>query len=141
MTRFRVGIIGIGSMGLLHQQALSKLGIDVMAVMSRQQEKGRAIAQRIGATYCRSIHELVQTGVDVVLVATPTVSHAQILLELIEEGVRNIFCEKPLVRTLEETEKIQEICKKERIRLGIGYKMRFESGFRMAKEMVARGII
>ncbi|MEN3188327.1 MAG: Gfo/Idh/MocA family oxidoreductase, partial [Atribacterota bacterium] len=42
---------------------------------------------------------------------------------------------------LEETEKIQEICKKERIRLGIGYKMRFESGFRMAKEMVARGII
>lgn len=141
MIRFQVGIIGIGGMGLLHQQALAKLGVGVVAVMSRQPERGRVIAQRMGAVYCQNVRELVKTGVNVVIVATPTASHAQILTELVEEGIRDIFCEKPLVSTLEETRRIKEICERERVRLGIGYKMRFEQGFRMAKEMVAQGTI
>ncbi|NSW76979.1 MAG: Gfo/Idh/MocA family oxidoreductase [Candidatus Atribacteria bacterium] len=112
MIRFRVGIIGIGGMGLLHQQALAKLGVGVVAVMSRQPERGRVIAQQMGAVYCQNVRELVKTGVNVVIVATPTASHAQILNELIEEGIRDIFCEKPLVSTLEETRRIKEICER-----------------------------
>lgn len=128
-------------MGLLHQQALDKLGIGVVAVMSHQPEKGRVIAQQMGAAYCQSVRELVQTGVNVVIVATPTASHAQILTALVEEGIKNLFCEKPLVSTLEEAQRIKEICVRERVRLGIGYKMRFEQGFRMVREMVAQGTI
>ncbi|MCX7667518.1 MAG: Gfo/Idh/MocA family oxidoreductase [Atribacterota bacterium] len=141
MTHFRVGIIGIGSMGLLHRQALTKLGVEVIAVMGRTREKGLMVAQQMGAIYCQSVPEMVKTGVNVVIVATPTASHAQILTELVEEGVKNIFCEKPLVNTLEEAQRIRKMCEKEGVRLGIGYKMRFEHGFQMMKEMVEQGII
>jgi|YNPBryulayer2012_1023412.scaffolds.fasta_scaffold02757_4 myo-inositol 2-dehydrogenase/D-chiro-inositol 1-dehydrogenase len=138
MTPFRVGIVGIGSMGLLHHQALARLGVEVVSVMSRQKERGFAIAQQIGASYCRTLDELAKTGIDVAIVATPTASHAEILQGLIERGIRYIFCEKPLTRTLQEAQQVAELCRKKKVTMGIGYKMRFEGAFRMAREMITQ---
>ncbi|MGC8778673.1 MAG: Gfo/Idh/MocA family protein [Candidatus Caldatribacteriaceae bacterium] len=135
---FRAGIVGTGGMGILHQQALTKLGIPVVAIMSRRKEAGLVTAQRINALYCQTIDELVKAGIDMAIVATPTESHGQIVVELIERGVKCIFCEKPLTRTWEEAKKIHELCEKKRIALGIGYKMRFEKGFQTVKERLDR---
>ncbi|MGQ9473742.1 MAG: Gfo/Idh/MocA family protein, partial [Candidatus Caldatribacteriaceae bacterium] len=65
----------------------------------------------------------------------------EIITGLAQRGVKKIFCEKPLTRTMEEARKIKEICEKENVVLGIGYKMRFERSFMISKAIVEEGKI
>ncbi|GEM_PF-1601360 len=137
----KIGMIGIGGIAASHWQALQRIGAPVVAVMSRNPEKGLPVAEKWGATYCSTVSELVKTGVEVVIVATPTESHAAIIHALVREGVKRIFCEKPLARTLKEARSVEEICCEQGVFLGVGYKMRFETGFRTAKESLEEGKI
>ena len=56
-------------------------------------------------------------------------------------GMKNIFCEKPVGVSLEETEEICRICKEYGVNIGVGYKMRFEGIFAMAHSLVSQGRI
>ena len=74
---FGVGISGGGTIGRVHAQALAQMSsADLIAVAEPQEDPGRSLAPEHGATWYRSIDEMLEQGeIDVVIVATPSGLH------------------------------------------------------------------
>ena len=64
-----------------------------------------------------------------VIIATPTHTHFDIIQKCIKSGIKNIFVEKPLVKTFEESKKIINLVKKNNIKISVGLIERFNSIF------------
>ncbi|WP_210481919.1 Gfo/Idh/MocA family protein [Naasia sp. SYSU D00948] len=105
-------MIGAGFMGAVHSQAWSSVARffpgprPVLAVLgARNPESTRAAADRLGwreaSTDWREI--VARDDIDVVDIATPGDSHAEIAIAALEAG-KHVICEKPLANTVEEAE-------------------------------------
>lgn len=95
---FKVGIVGIGFIGMRHIDAISRIpGAKIVAVADYFEERARQVAEAIGAEYaCRSVDEmLANCEVDIVHNCTPTSMHYEVSRRAIEAG-KAIYCEKPL---------------------------------------------
>ncbi len=110
--QYRVAMIGAGFMGAVHSQAWSSVARffpgprPVLAVLgARNPESTRAAADRLGwheaSTDWREI--VARDDIDVVDIATPGDSHAEIGIAALEAG-KHVLCEKPLANTVEEAE-------------------------------------
>ena len=117
----RAGIIGAGVMGRVHANALSRIeGVRVVAFGSRTVPPATAdLARRIGADLLPSAEAvLARPDVDVVVVATPTDTHLEIVRAAAQAGKR-IICEKPLARTIEEGEALLDAAGRAGVRLAV----------------------
>src|SRR4029077_2116239 len=91
-----VGIVGIGRIGGLHASTLGALA-DVTGVTLTDTDAPRAreAAAAIGATAVESPEALIAAGIDAIVIATPTPTHAP-LLRLAADAGLPAFCEKPV---------------------------------------------
>jgi UDP-N-acetylglucosamine 3-dehydrogenase len=96
----RVGLVGIGMMGRNHARVLSSLdGVRLVAVADPAGDPHRAA----GATLVVStVTELIERGIDMAVVATPTAYHLESGLELAAAGVPTMI-EKPLAIDVHES--------------------------------------
>ena len=80
----------------MHVPALRAAGFDVVALVGRDGERTARRAARLDvARSCTSLADaLALPGVDVVAVATPPATHADLAVEAAEAG-RHVICEKP----------------------------------------------
>lgn len=82
-------------------------------------------------------HELIEyakENLDAVSVLTPTPTHTEIVLALINAGV-NVICEKALSPSVEDASKIKEALNRQKSFLAVTYNY---SGFAMVRELKAR---
>jgi len=93
----RVGIVGAGSIGVVHAMAARRAGADVVAAVGSAPDRARQAAAKVGAGQgYPDLGALLIDGVaDVVHVCTPNVSHADLALASIRARV-HVVCEKPL---------------------------------------------
>jgi len=70
--------------------------------------------------------------IDAIVVATPAVTHGEIVLKAIEAG-KHVFVEKPLSMTITEAEAIVKSAKRTGLKIAVGYQHRFISSHRIAK--------
>lgn len=63
--------------------------------------------------------------IDVVYVVTPTATHAGFCLEIAAAG-KHVWCEKPMAMTVPECQSIIDACRKNGVKLSIGYRMQHE---------------
>jgi len=63
--------------------------------------------------------------IDVVYIVVPTGLHAKYAIMAAAAG-KHVFCEKPMAMTVEECDAIIATCKRNRVRLAIGYRMQHE---------------
>jgi len=79
---------------------------------------------------------------DVVVIATPTATHLQVLVTVIRESKpRAIICEKPLTYDISEATKMVESCEAIGIRLFVNYMRRSDSAVIEVKSRIDKGII
>jgi predicted dehydrogenase len=97
-----------------------------------------AVARDFNATAVNSIEELLQSGIDAVYVASPVNMHPSHVITC-AAGKKHILCEKPLGMTIEETEKMISVCKKEGVLLGTSFMMRFLSQHQSALKIINEG--
>lgn len=92
----RVGVVGYGTMGQVHSQALQSIPGAELVVVADPDPERQAQAQRdYGVDTVGSIEELLQAvDVDLVDICTPTYLHASIFQEALKAG-KHIFCENP----------------------------------------------
>lgn len=103
MPNLRVGVLGLGAMGRHHVRNARALdGFDLVAVADPGGDRFKVAGD---AELCASVHELITTGVDAVIVAAPTVFHEEAALRLAEAGVHTLV-EKPLAVDSEAGERI-----------------------------------
>lgn len=75
---------------------------------------------------------------DVVVIASPDATHANILTALVLMGPKVVLCEKPLTLNPDETKKIVQLYKENNIGLVINYSRRFIPEYQMIEEKLAK---
>ena len=90
-------VIGTGFIGVVHVDALRRLGVDVVGVLGSTAERGRERAAEAGLppAYGSLDELLADDRVDVVHVTSPNDRHVEHAAAVIAAG-RHVVCEKPL---------------------------------------------
>jgi len=107
-TSLRIGLIGTGSHTREHLLPAVRAtpGIEVTIVCSRRLEHARALAHQYGvATSTDRWLEVLDAGVDAVIVCGPPELHAEVTAECLRRG-KPVFVEKPPAIGLAELEKL-----------------------------------
>lgn len=138
----RVGVIGYGTMGKIHSQALQEIPNAKLVIVADPDSERRAQAERdFGVDVVSNLEELLRTtDVDLVDICAPTYLHESIMTEAIK-AQKHIFCEKPLARSLEEGKRLVELGKGYEKKIGIGHVVRFAPAYTGIKDSVQSGEI
>jgi len=136
-----VAFLGAGRMGQTHLRNLSGLP-DVKVVVVADPKLGAAEEAQ---ALCGAEHALADPeqaihypGVDVVVIVTPTDTHAG-LIELAANAGKAIFSEKPIALDLEQTARVVGIVHGNGVPLQLGFMRRFDPGYAAAKQKIDAG--
>jgi predicted dehydrogenase len=145
--KVRVGVIGVGSRGLLLLHYLNelseKINIEVIAVCDNYEPHyQRAIKKTDGkAKAFYDYKELLDIKeIDAVIVATPLHQHAHITIDALMAG-KHVFCEKAMARTLEDVKRMADTHYETGKVLQIGHQRLFDPRYLKAVELINAGKI
>lgn len=132
----RVGVIGLGSMGLNHARVYSEIeGVDLVAVADVSPERLKTATCRTYGDYRRMLTE---ERLDAVSVCVPTLLHREVALAAVARGVA-LLVEKPIAATLDEGRAIDDAARKAGVPLMIGHVERFNPAVLEVKRRLAAG--
>ena len=134
---FNVLIVGLGQIGMgydlnldskkyvySHASAFDQHeGFNLIGGVDTDSELCKVFEGKYGGKiYSDTIEALRENEPDIVVIATSTESHKQILQDVIEYSQpKVILCEKPLSYSLKEANEIHELCKDNNIKLFVNY--------------------
>lgn len=135
-----VGIIGPGYFGGFHARAVISIeGLELVAVAGNTPASVNEFAQSYGCrTYLDWRALVADTGVDVVVIATPHYLHTEIALEAARTG-KAILLEKPMAGTFEESEAIAAGVTAAGVFCAVGFVNRFARAYQTAKQILDSG--
>lgn len=132
----RAGLIGLGSMGRHHARNLAALdGVELVAVVDPGGDRFNASQ---GKPVLNSVDELIDAGVDYVMVAAPTGLHEEIALQLADAGIHTMV-EKPLAATLEGGKRIVAAFKARDLVGAVGHVERFNPALQEMRRRIQAG--
>ena len=142
----RIAVIGLGRMGRFYAQTLARLGpkVELYAVADPDPRARAAVQSELGLSRVFDSAEAVigLKEIDALVVATPTSTHAQVLIAAAQAGqLKAIFSEKPLALSLADTHEVIDAIERAGILLQVGFMRRFDPGFRRAFESIQAGKI
>lgn len=139
VTIVRVGVIGLGAMGVNHVRVYSQLGVEVAGIVDVDASRGRPLAAKYHTSYhSNSDALLADPRVDAVSIATPTSTHAEIATRALLAG-KHVLLEKPITDTTAAGEKLIELAKQQGLVLAVGHIERHNPVVGLAKEMLSQG--
>lgn len=101
----RIGVVGTGALGQHHARILCDLqGANMRGVYDVDAERAREIAEAHGTVAVASLDALLD-DCEAVVVAAPTVAHAELAGEALGRGL-HVLIEKPIASSVEEAEQI-----------------------------------
>lgn len=124
---YKVAIVGTGAIAGLHGEVLKKQGVEISKVYDIKKEKANNFARKYLSTkeVCNSLEEVIEDKNTIVAVLTPPNTHYTILTNLIKNGAKNIFCEKPLVLEENHLSEIEKLVASTKTNIMIGQSYRF----------------
>lgn len=131
----KVGILGLGSIGMRHAKNLIDLGHEVIGY---DPDENKMLALRKGLTPTRD--ELFKT-VKAVVSATPIDQHVHDLQSAVEHGVP-ILIEKPIAG--EESHELMDLLREaehDELPIMVGYNLRFHDVAIRLKDMIDKGVL
>ena len=137
MQTLRFGIIGLGNIAPVHAAAIAGTpDAELVAVATRDPERGRAFAAQHNVTWHADYAELLQrSDVDVVTICTPHDLHLPMTIAAAQAG-KHVLCEKPMARTPAECDTMIEACEQAGVTLGVIFQSRFEALSRRLKQLI-----
>ncbi|CAN1511104.1 MviM Predicted dehydrogenases and related proteins [Candidatus Nanopelagicaceae bacterium] len=138
----RVGIAGYGLAGrYFHAPLLKGCGFEVVAIQTNNEErKQHALSDFPDTTVVATIEELVSKDLDLVVVASANLVHAEHATAAINAGIP-VVVDKPMGRTLAETELIVDAAKKASVGLSTFFNRRWDSDALTIKKVLASGAL
>ncbi|MFV0529288.1 MAG: Gfo/Idh/MocA family oxidoreductase [Lachnospiraceae bacterium] len=135
-----IGVIGLGRLGYHHAMNVTRsMNATLYAVSDPVPEALQRAVEALGTKGYSDYKELIaDPDVDTIVVATPTQTHYEILIEILDAG-KPIFCEKPITYTLDEAERIVAAVERNNGFIQVGFMRRFDPGHAAAKKMIAEG--
>lgn len=139
--KIRIGVIGAGSISGFHLSAYANHPeVELVAICDLNEERAQTKAQKYNVpNVYTDYNKLLEDGsIDAVSVCTWNNSHAPISIAALHAG-KNVLCEKPLCKTVEEAREMEAAVKKSGKKLLVGFVRRFASNTRIVKEFIENG--
>ncbi|MEY4103265.1 MAG: hypothetical protein RL461_467 [Planctomycetota bacterium] len=122
----RVGVVGCGRMGRHHVRVASQAeGAELVAIADASEERRTTLAEQFGGAPCANLDELLRIGVDAIVVATPTVTHRDIVLRAAAAGV-HCLVEKPLAPDERTATEMAGAADRAGVALQVGHVVRYD---------------
>jgi predicted dehydrogenase len=135
-------VVGTGFGVLTHLRALREAGVAVHALVGRNPARTADRAARMGVEH--AITDLSQAlalpGVDIVSIATPPHTHAEIAIAACEAG-KHVMCEKPFAANLAEAERMLDAAERAGVVHTLGTEFRFATGQALATRAIRAGVV
>jgi predicted dehydrogenase len=138
IATLRAGVVGTGFVGVVHVDALRRLGIEVTGVVGSTPE--RAAAKALAPAYESYEVLLDDDRVDVVHLTTPNHLHFPQVKEALAAG-KHVVCEKPLAMTSEESAELVELAEQSGLVHCTNFNIRFYPVVQEARERIRAGEI
>lgn len=123
----KTAVIGVGSLGQHHARNFAELAKDgkgeFIGICDSNEEQARTVAEKNNCEYFTDWRDLLDKT-DAVSIVTPTETHSEIACAFLENGV-NVLVEKPIARTLEETDKMISAAQSSGAKLMVGHLERY----------------
>lgn len=140
MKPLRVGVIGVGNMGLHHARVYSQLdNVELCAVADFDTTRAQEVAARFNATaYTNYLDMLDGQALDAVTIAVPTSKHRQVAEKVIARGI-HLLIEKPLAAGVAEADEIASAASRAGLYLTVGHIERFNPAVQELRRRVVNG--
>ena len=117
-------------------------GNRVIGVYSRDRGRAEAFAQKHGlAMACDSLTDLLKNpDIQAVFLASPNSLHASYTKMAAEAG-KHVLVEKPMAVNVPEALDMVNTCRKQGVKLGVGFHLRHHPGHRRARQLIQEGIL
>jgi predicted dehydrogenase len=121
----RVGVVGLGGIGVRHARLLAELSeAEVVAVAELDESRREAMARELGVAAYADWSDLLESeSPEALLVSTPPAVHAEPTVAALEAGV-DVFVEKPLARTASDAAAIVAAAERTGRVCAVGYQWR-----------------
>jgi predicted dehydrogenase len=132
--------LGVGWIGRHRMEAMIATGAAEAAAIADPSPQMAAEAARLAprAALVSTLDEMLDIGVDGVVIATPSALHAEQSVRALSRGAA-VFCQKPLGRNAAEVQAVIETARAADRLLAVDLSYRFTEGMRLVREIVRAG--
>lgn len=139
MERVRLGLIGMGMIGKLHAETMSRMPELEFVAASDIDMKYQRIAKEMGAKFYQSYEEMIEKErLDGVVIAVPNELHLPVGAKCAERKL-HLLLEKPIASSLSDADAIIEAAKKNGVHLLIGHHRRHNPLIEALRETIRGG--
>src|ERR671935_812305 len=142
VAKLRAAVVGTGFIGVVHVDALRRLGVDVLGVVGSTPERARAKAAVLPLPdpYESFDAMLADELVDVVHLTTPNHLHYEQAKATLAAG-KHVVCEKPLALDAAESAELLELAERSGLVHCTNFNVRFYPQCQQARALVVGGRI
>ena len=143
MEKVRIGIIGMGRMGLTHYSIINTHpAVEMTAIADTSSTMLNMIKKYLpNVKMFEDYKDLLRSGlVDAVIICTPSILHYEACKLAGEQGI-SVFCEKPFTTSIQQSIELADMFEQKRLVNQVGYVYRFDVVFNKVKEYLDAGLI
>ncbi len=146
MPALKVGVVGLGKMGILHAGIISSItDASVTAICERERylvAAAKVLLPKRIAFYKDHLKMVTEEQLDAVYVTTPIGTHVPIVNDLLKSRADlSLFVEKPLAASYEQAKAACEAATRSNGVYMVGFQKRFSPVFREAKQLIEQNSI
>ncbi len=128
LKRVRIGVIGAGHLGRFHIECIQRIpGFELKGFFDTDEARSGEISSKYDLKAFESLEELTQM-IDAVCIVTPTITHYELALDMIEKG-KHIFIEKPLTDSPETSRALADRLYHKKLIGRVGHVERYNPAF------------
>ncbi len=136
MREVRLAVVGVGHLGRHHARVASSLaGLRVVGVHDHHPGRAEEIAREFSLRVLSNFEQIAEEA-EAVVVATPTVTHAEIAGYFLDRGL-HVLVEKPIAADLAHAEDLVQRARRAGRVLQVGHVERYNPAIEAALELVA----
>jgi predicted dehydrogenase len=118
-------VVGVGHLGKQHARVYRELeGVRLVGVVDTDPEKARAVGTLLDVPHHHEATPQLLSTVQAASVVTPTPTHLDVALRLIEQGI-SVLVEKPMTSSLQQAHTLLEAARHHGVTLQVGHIERF----------------
>ncbi len=139
MKKIRTGVVGTGFVGIIHIEALRRLGnIEVVAICERgdAQKKAEELFVELGySDYKKMIDE---QNLDFIHICTPNITHFEIAEYALSKDV-NVVLEKPMTFNVDEAKELVKLASQKNLVCAVNFHNRLYPACAYIKDIISKG--
>ncbi|HPI78241.1 MAG TPA: Gfo/Idh/MocA family oxidoreductase [bacterium] len=137
----RLGVIGVGKMGINHVKIFSQMrDVSLVGIADVNETMVKDVAGEYGTTPYVDYRDLLDQNLDAVSIVVPTTLHRRVAVDSLNANC-HVLVEKPVAATLEEGKEMIALARKLNKKLLVGHVERFNPAVGILKELIDDGVL